>query len=72
MKENSVFRVGGLLSESSYSLTFSSHYLRSVEYIDALDVGNPPVPLIFSLIIYARIPLAAADVPIYARAVGLH
>ena len=43
-----------------------------MEYIDALNVGNPPVPLIFSLIIHVTIPLsAAADVPIYARAAGL-
>ena len=40
--------------------------------MEALDVGNPPVPLIFSLIIHALIPLsAAADVPICARAEGL-
>ena len=46
--------------------------MKSMEYIDVLDIGNPPVPLIFSLIIHARIPLsAAADVRIYAHAAGL-
>ena len=37
MKENGVFRVGGLLNENSYSLIpwlYWSNYLRSVEYID--------------------------------------
>ena len=63
---------GGLLSESSYFLVPWSNYLKSVECIDALNVGNPPVPLIFSLIIHATIPFStAADVPIYARAAGL-
>ena len=32
------------------SLTAWSNYLRPMEYIDGLNVGNPPVPLIFSLI----------------------
>ena len=53
----------GLLSEK----VNRANYLKSVEYIAAIDVGNPPVPLelIFSFIIHALIPLsAAADVPI--------
>ena len=49
-------------------LNYLFKYLKSVGYIEALDVGNPPVPLIIN----ARIPLsAAADVQIYSRASGL-
>ena len=73
LKENSVFRVGGgLLGESPYCLIPRSNYLKSVEYIDTLNLGNPLVSLILSLIIDVTIPLSpAADVPIYAHAVEL-
>ena len=62
----------GLLSESLYCLIPWSNYLKSVGYIEVLNVWNPPVPIIFSLIIHATILLSTAvDVPIYARATGL-